>query len=191
MVLESLASYGSTSSSRSRIAVQFLYLNNQIIHPRTIRAVLPIPVVNAVHLVVQPHRAARSDAHVDTPLHAIPQQPHAHPIGAACALIQLLEVDGVLQRTALDQGFIGDLLVVVGETHDEAEIDARLRVEVGGAQLEDVAHALRGAVHAVDAVVLGRAPEVGECEVDLGAHALHGRENEFAEAGLVEVLVCA
>lgn len=69
------------------------------------------------------------------------------------AFVEGLEVDGVLQGTILDEGALGDLLVVLGQAHYEAEVDLRLRVQLAGAELDDVAQALGRAMLALDAIV--------------------------------------
>lgn len=74
---------------------------------------------------------------------------------AGCALVELANVNGVLESAVLDQGALGDVLVVLGQAHDEAQVDLGVRVELAGAQLNNVAHAFGWAVHALDAVVAG------------------------------------
>ena len=69
------------------------------------------------------------------------------------ALVESLEVNGMLQRAVLDQGTLGNVLVVLGQAHDEAEIDLGVRVELAGAELDDVAQTLLGPMLALDAVV--------------------------------------
>lgn len=76
---------------------------------------------------------------------------------AGRTLVKRLEVYGVLQGAILDESALGDVVVVLGEAHDKAEVDLGVGVELAGAQLDDVAHALRGAVHTLNAVVGSRA----------------------------------
>lgn len=107
-----------------------------------------------------------------------------HPVRSVIldrALIQRLEVDGMLERAVLDQRAFGDVLEVLAQAHDEAEADLGIGVEFAGAELEDVAYALGGAVFAVDAVVGGGLADVGEGEVDFVVDTLHDGEDEFAE----------
>lgn len=78
-------------------------------------------------------------------------------IVARGALVERLEVDGVLEGAVLDQGTLGDVLVVAGEAHDEAEAGLGVGVELAGAELDDVAEALLGAVLALYTVVFGSA----------------------------------
>lgn len=74
---------------------------------------------------------------------------------AGGALVELLDVDGVLQGAILDEGALGNLLVVLGQAHDEAEADLGVGVELARAELDDVAQALGRAVLALDAVLAG------------------------------------
>ena len=69
------------------------------------------------------------------------------------ALVESLEVNSVLQRAVLNQGALWDVLVVLGQAHDEAEVDLGVGVELAGAELDDVAQAFLGAMLALDAVV--------------------------------------
>ena len=97
------------------------------------------------------------------PPHAVPQQPDAVPaVVLGGALVQRVEVDGVLERAVLDQAALRYLAVVAHEAHGEAEVGLGVRVQLLRAQLDDVAQALGRAVLAVDAVVVGRS--VGRCE---------------------------
>lgn len=96
-------------------------------------------------------------------------------------LVQLLKINRVLEGAVLNKRALGDVLVILSKTHDEAEAELRVRVELAGAELDDVAHALRGAVLALDAVVGGWLADVGELEVDLVGDALHHGEQELAQ----------
>lgn len=78
---------------------------------------------------------------------------------AGGALVELLDVDGVLQGAILDEGALGNLLVVLGQAHDEAEADLGVGVELARAELDDVAQALGRAVLALDAVLAGEASD--------------------------------
>lgn len=99
-----------------------------------------------------------------------------------CALVQRLEVDGMLESAVLDQRAFWDVLVVLGQAHDEAEADLGIGIEFAGAELEDIAYALGGAVFAVDSVIGCGLADVGEGEVDLVVDALHDGEDEFAKS---------
>ena len=94
----------------------------------------------------------------------------------------------MLKGTVLDQSSFGDVLVVLGQTHDEAKADLGVGIEFAGAEFEDVAHAFGGAVLAVDTVVGGRLANVGEGEVDFIGDSLHGGEDEFAEGILCSLV---
>lgn len=76
------------------------------------------------------------------------------------ALVELVEVDGVLESAVFDERAIGDLGVVPGQAHDEAEMDLGVGIELAGAEFDDVADALGGAVFAFDAAV-SRGPICG------------------------------
>jgi hypothetical protein len=129
---------------------------------------------------------------------------------AGGALVELVEVDGVLEGAVLDEGALGDVGVVLGQAHDEAEVDLGVGIQLAGAELNDVADALRGAVLAVDAAV-GSGPgsvsawvcihgwafrcnirvrgvdilaDVGELKVDLVVDLLHGGQDQGAKSVL-------
>lgn len=60
----------------------------------------------------------------------------------------------MLERAFLHEFAAGDVFVLVGHAHDEAEVDFRVGVVVRGAEFEHVAQAFLGAVFARDAVVV-------------------------------------
>lgn len=133
----------------------------------------------------QARRALQTRTHLCTSLDTAAQ--HAHAQGAVVldsAVVELFKRDAVLEGAVLDELALGDELVLAGDAHCEAEVDFGVRVELGGAQLEDVAHALVGAVLALDAVVLGRGANVREGEVDLVVDAHHGGQDELLETVL-------
>lgn len=76
-------------------------------------------------------------------------------IVAGRALVQGVEVDGVLKSAVLDEGPVGDVLVVPAQAPHEAQAGLCVRVQLLGAELDDVAQAFSGAVLAFDAVVGG------------------------------------
>lgn len=57
------------------------------------------------------------------------------------AFVELVKVDGVLERAILDQAALGDLIVVLGQTHSEAKEDLGIGVQLLGAKLDDVSEA--------------------------------------------------
>lgn len=69
------------------------------------------------------------------------------------ALVDGLEVDGVLQRAVFNKISLGDTAVVAGQAHDEPEVDLGVRVQLASAKLDDIAHAFGWAVFAVDTFV--------------------------------------
>lgn len=71
------------------------------------------------------------------------------------ALVELAEVDGVLESAVFDERAIGNLGVVFGQAHDEAEMDLGVGIELAGAEFDNIADALGGAVFAFDAAVSG------------------------------------
>lgn len=68
-------------------------------------------------------------------------------------LVELLDINGVLQGAVLDKGPLRNLLVVFGQAHDEAEADLGVRIELACAEFDNIAHALVGAMLALDAIV--------------------------------------
>lgn len=94
---------------------------------------------------------------------------------ASSTLVQALEVDGVFEGAVFDESALGDVLVILGETHDEAEVRLGIRVEFADAELDDVSHAFRGAMHTFYTIVCGGCADVGEFEVDFVGYAHHDR----------------
>src|SRR5690625_3413652 len=91
----------------------------------------------------------------------------AQQLQAVCAvvargtLVERLEVDGVLESAVFDESTLRNVLVVLSQTHDEAQVDLGVRVQLAGAELDDVAEALGGAVFAFDSIVGRRAGTLG------------------------------
>jgi len=75
-------------------------------------------------------------------------------IVSANALVEFLKTHTVLKRAVVHQIMLGDDVIFVRHAHGEAEISLWVRVEVCGAELEDVTHALARAVFAEDTVVV-------------------------------------
>lgn len=177
------------------MVVELLDGEDEVVHASAMGTVGPFAAVaDAVDFVVEANRAAfgdtsleetvsprtipnrydRGPTYISGPLHAIPQ--HLQPMRSVIpgrTLIQLLKINRVLEGAVLDERALGDVLVILSKTHDEAEAELGVRVELAGAELDDVAHALRGAVLALDAVVGGGFADVRELEVDLVGDALH------------------
>lgn len=102
--------------------------------------------------------------------------------------------------------------IVLGQAHNKAEVDLWVRVEFACAELDDVAHAFRGSMLALDAVV-GRwtvvpdalvsgysAPldqgknvrsNIIKLKVNLVIHPLHRRKDQLPQSILIGVLVTA
>lgn len=94
--------------------------------------------------------------YISRPLDAVSQQLNAvGSLIAGRAFVELIEVDGVLESAVFDERAIGDLRVVPGQAHDEAEMDLGVGIELAGAEFDDIADALGGAVFAFDAAVSG------------------------------------
>ena len=70
----------------------------------------------------------------------------------ADAVVDLVEAEAVLERAALDEVPVRDVRVVGDHAVGEAEVELGVRVEVRGAEKDDVAKALGRAVHAGDGV---------------------------------------
>lgn len=78
--------------------------------------------------------------YIRAPPHTAPQ--HTNPVCSVVlggALVQRVEVDGVLERAVLDQAPLRDLLVIPREAHGEAEVCLGVWVEFLCAELDDVA----------------------------------------------------
>lgn len=69
------------------------------------------------------------------------------------ALVNLANIYSVLESAVLDEGAVGNALIVPREAHDEAKADLGVGVELAGAELDNVAQALGRAVLALDTVV--------------------------------------
>jgi hypothetical protein len=67
--------------------------------------------------------------------------------------VQLLEVDGGFEGAVFDKGSFGDIWVIAAQAHNETQIYLRVGVKLAGAEFNDVAHAFRRAMHAVNAIV--------------------------------------
>lgn len=96
------------------------------------------------------------ETYISRPLDTVSQQLNA--VGSLIpggAFVELVEVDSMLQSAVFDERAIGDLGVVLGQAHDEAEMDLGVGIELAGAEFDDVADALGGAVFAFDAAVSG------------------------------------
>lgn len=96
------------------------------------------------------------ETYISRPLDAVSQQ--LDTVGSfitGSAFVELVEVDSMLQSAVFDKRAIGDLRVVLGQAHDEAEMDLGVGIELAGAEFDDVADALGGTVFAVDTAVSG------------------------------------
>lgn len=80
--------------------------------------------------------------YVLTPAHAVAQHAETQStVVLGRAIVQGLDIDGVLEGAVLNQRALGDGLILAGEAHGEAEVDLGVRVEACGAELDDVSHA--------------------------------------------------
>lgn len=114
--------------------------------------------------------------HLGCPLDAAAEQFHAVcAVIPGCAFIESLKVDGVLEGAILDETSLGDVFIVLSEAHDEAEADLGVRVELAGAELDDVSQTLGGTVEAVDAFI-GGGPEGESIWVSLCVRDLMGND---------------
>lgn len=59
----------------------------------------------------------------------------------------------MFEGAVFDKAALGDVLVVFGQAHDEAQVDLGVGVELAGAKLDDIAHAFGWAVHALDSFI--------------------------------------
>lgn len=60
----------------------------------------------------------------------------------------------MLESTVFEECTLRDVFVLLGEAHGKPEIDLRVGVELGGAELDDIAEAFFLAVFAGDTVVV-------------------------------------
>jgi len=121
----------------------------------TALAVEPLTTItDTPRLASQANRATSLHICLLGPIDTVPEQFHTIPVVAAGALVQLLETHAVLQCAVVYEIVLGNGVVLVRHAHCEAEVGLGVRVEVGGAELEDVAEALSWTVHAEDAVVV-------------------------------------
>lgn len=100
------------------------------------------------HLAIQPDRTALVDTRLGASINATPQNvrpPRA--IVPAYTVVELAEADAVLECTVADQPLRGNVLVVLGQAHCEAEVDLGVWVHVGSAELDGVAEAFRWTMH--------------------------------------------
>lgn len=129
---------------------------DQALGIRAMLTVLPLATVSdAVDFVVDSDGTALGDAQVSASLNTLSQ--HASGLLAiigADAVVQLVEVDTMLESAVLNEVLIWDFGVVAGHAHGEAEVDLGIRVDVGGAELDDVTKAFGLAMHAGDSVIV-------------------------------------
>lgn len=185
----------------TRRLVKPVHLINQIRRTASVPQICPLAAVSdREYLVANSDGAALLNSQLRGPVHARLQ--HVHTEGAtfcSSAFVDLVERHAVLQRTFLDQLFAGDVLVLVGHAHGEAEglLDG---VGSGSAELEHVAEALLGTMHAGDAVVvvgdagyvsldcncwqdrIDEPSDVRQLEVHLVADVLHCRQHHIMQA---------
>jgi hypothetical protein len=139
-----------------RLIVQVFHISHQILHPTSTLTILPhAPIPYTPHLALQAHRAARRDVHLAAVLDGLAEQVDAVRVLVADAGVDLVKVQAVLEGAVLDEAARRDVRVVGYHAVGEAEVEFRRRVEVRGAEEDDVAQAFRGAMHAGDGVGVG------------------------------------
>jgi len=70
------------------------------------------------------------------------------PLLVLCALTQECKLNAVLECALLDQAAVRDVRVRLAHAHGEAKVDHRIRIELSGTELDDVAETFGLAVFA-------------------------------------------
>lgn len=84
----------------------------------------------------------RDQTYIGASLDAVPQQTDTQgTVVLGSTLVELVKVDGVLERTVFDQAPLRNLMVVLGQTHGETKEDLGIGVQLLGAKLNDVSKA--------------------------------------------------
>jgi hypothetical protein len=139
-----------------RLIIQVLNIPHQISHPTSPFAILPSPPVPyTAHLALQANRTACRGIHLAAVLDGIAEQVDAVHILVADAAVDLVEVQAVLEGAVLDEAARWNVRVVGYHAIGEAEVELRRRVEVRGAEEDDVAEAFGRAMHTGDGVGVG------------------------------------
>lgn len=121
--------------------VQPIDLIHKVHSTAAILEVLPLPTIpDSKNVVVHSNSAALVNPQSRSPVKARAQHVNARTatLGRR-AVVQLVEGHAVLERAFLHKFAAGDVFVLVGHAHDEAEIDFRVGVVVRGAEFEHVA----------------------------------------------------
>lgn len=94
---------------------------------------------------------------VGRPGNALSQQINAvGTIILARAVVELLKVKSMFECAAFHELFVRDVAVVIRQAHGETKIDLGIGIQSRGTELDDIAKALLGAVHAFYSVVMVR-----------------------------------
>lgn len=118
-------------------------------------------------------------------LHAVPEHANAKStIILGRAFVKLLKVDSVLEGAVFDEASLGNMPVVPGHAHGEAQKRLGVGIELLRAELNDIPKALLRAMLAGHTVVIRRLPDEGQSEVDFAVGFLHRWKHEIAEAVL-------
>jgi hypothetical protein len=81
----------------------------------------------------------------------------------------------MLQSAVFDQCALGNVVVILRQTHHKTKICLRVWVEFACAEFEDVTETFGWAMFAVDAIVGSWVANVRQSKVDLVVDFLHGR----------------
>ncbi|KAB8760595.1 hypothetical protein FH972_026587 [Carpinus fangiana] len=115
-------------------------------------ALLPLAAITyAAYLVIEAQGAAILHLCIGATLHAVEQQ--AHTQGTAIArdtFTEALLAHAMLEGALGDEFVLRDVAIVLRQAHDKAKVDLGVRVDAGGAELDDVAGTLVFAVLARD-----------------------------------------
>lgn len=125
----------------ARRLVQPIDLIHEIHSTAAILEILPFPTIpNGKNIIVHSNRATLINPQSSGPIEARAQHVHAKTAALGRrAVVQFVEGHAVLERAFLYEFAAGDVFVLVGHAHDEAEVDFRVGVVVRGAEFEHVA----------------------------------------------------
>lgn len=108
------------------------------------------------------YSAAPSHIRIRRPRNAVPQQVHAkHTIIFTGTFVERLEIETVLERTFANELLLWYVGVVGRHTQGEPEKDFWIRIEVRGAELNDIPKTFTRPVHALYRIVVIMAAKSG------------------------------
>lgn len=125
----------------ARRLVQPVDLIHEIHSTAAILEILPLSAIpDSKNIIIHSNGAALINPQSRSPVEARAQHVDAQTAALGrCAVVQLVEGHAVLERAFLHEFAAGDVFVLVGHAHDEAEVDFRAGVVARRAELEHVA----------------------------------------------------